>query len=109
MLLVLLPVALVPGTLHVGVDAKAVRFIVHPLAVVDVTISMEELSLATCLIILPISFIVCSIDPDHISTSVAQAALPLTSVHSTGAVGVYSILKARIILIGATECLPGLI
>lgn len=59
MLLIFLPVSFVAGTFDVCVDTIAIGLVVHPTAIVDVTISMEELSVATRLVVLPVTFISC--------------------------------------------------
>ena len=57
MLLVFLPVSFITRTFDVGVNSEAVRFVVHPSAVVDVTISMEKLAVSAGLVILPVALV----------------------------------------------------
>lgn len=103
MLLVFLPEALVAGPLYICVDSLAIRFIIQPLAIVNVPISMQEFALATCLIELPISLISCRVWPNHRSTTVAKTAFPLALVDCACLIRVDPVRQADVILILADE------
>ena len=90
MLLVVPPVSVVLGTTDVCVGSLAVAFVVKPLTLVDVAISMMEGSGAACMVKLPLANILSPIRPLHRSLSVPQPTLPLALIHSTSLVGVHS-------------------
>ena len=92
MLLVLLPVALVPGALDIRIDAESIGLIIHPATLIDITISMKEFTLAARLVVLPIALILGRVGPEHIAAAVSQTALPLACIHSTSHVSVHSML-----------------
>jgi hypothetical protein len=97
MLLVLLPISLVAGPLNIGVDSVPIRFVVHPAAVVDVPIGVEELTSSACLVILPVALVAGRVHPDHRAFAVAESALPLACVDSSSSIGVHTLLEAGII------------
>ena len=88
MLLVFLPIALIASTFYVSVGTIAVCFIVEPLAIIDVAISMKKFALPACLVILPFPFIASIVRPAHGASSVSEPTFPLASIDCSGLVGV---------------------
>ena len=88
MLLVFLPIALVASTFYVSIGTIAVCFIVKPLAIIDVAISMKKFALTACLVILPFPFIAGIVRPTHGASSVSEPTFPLTSIDRSSLVGV---------------------
>ena len=109
MLLVLLPVALVPGALDIRINAEAIGLIIHPTALIDISISMEEFALAARLVVLPIALILGRVGPEHIASAVSQSTLPLACIHSTSHVSVHSVLQFGVILVSSTQSFFGLV
>lgn len=83
MLQVIFPVALVPGSVHVDIDAIAVGFVIVPLALKHVAINVPELALAACLVEPPIPFVAGTIRPDLHTIAMLHVAKPLPLVHSS--------------------------
>ena len=81
MLLIILPMALIPGTLSINVCASPVGFVIHPLAFVDVTIDVVEFPLAESLPVVPLAFVLGTISPAHGTSPVSEAAEPLSIVY----------------------------
>ena len=105
MLLIFFPVAFVASALYVSIDTESVGLVVHPAAVVDIAICMEELSLSTRLIVLPITLISGIVNPNHVSISVTQATFPLAIVDSTCAICVHLARQLCVALVRSVECL----
>ena len=95
-LLVVFPVAFVTSSLHVRVYSVSICFVIKPCAIINITVGMKEFSFAACLVELPLAFISRIVWPDHRATSVPQTAFPLTSVNSSGLIGVNSVFKGSI-------------
>jgi hypothetical protein len=69
------------GTVSVIIGAKTVCFVIFPISIVDITISMDETTFSVCFIALPVALIHGSIDPYLNATSLFVTRLiPLTSV-----------------------------
>ena len=80
-----------------NVDSLSVSFIIHPVALIDISIDMSELSESMGSIVFPISFIAGSVGPDLLSVAVSEATDPLTSVLSASRIGVsWSLLSFSI-------------
>jgi len=77
----------------------SVGFIVKPLPVVDVAVSMEEFSLSASLIILPLPFVARLVWPNHSAFPVSQTAFPLALVDSACFVVVSASLNRDVFLI----------
>lgn len=88
MLKVVLPHAFVLSTIHVLVDARPVRFVVGPKAIVDVAINMGEGSFSMSAVFSPFAIVFSAIRPDLSSAAVPKAALPLPGVNCTSLEGV---------------------
>ena len=95
-LLVVFPVAFVTSSLHVCVNSVSICFVIKPCAIINITVGMKEFSFAAGLVELPLPFISRIVWPDHRATSVPQTAFPLTSVNSSGLIGVNSVFKGSI-------------
>jgi hypothetical protein len=109
MLLVFFPAAVIAGAFDVGVDALAVGFVVEPFAVVDISISMEELALTAGLVELPLTVVSRRVGPYHNATTVTQATLPLALVGRACFVSVNAVVELRGHLVHANEGLFGLV
>lgn len=77
---VVLPLAFVLGAVHVDVDSLSVRFVIHPVAFVYVSVNVSELAEPVSPIVLPVSFVTGAIGPDLLSIAITEAAHPLTRV-----------------------------
>jgi hypothetical protein len=80
---IILPVAFVLGSIDVNVDAEAIGFIVFPLTLIDVTVSVPEFSTAVCLVFAPFSFILGVIWPDLDTWAVTHFVVEVALVNST--------------------------
>ena len=83
MLQVIFPEALVHSSIDMRINAKAICFVVSPLAFVSVTIDMCELSLAIGLVVYPASCIACAIWPPLRALTISKASLPFTLINRT--------------------------
>jgi hypothetical protein len=107
-LLVVLPLALVSGSLGIDVSPGAIRFVVAPLAFIDVAVDVIEFSMAESLPITPLSFVDCAIRPTHGAASMAEPTEPLSVVHGLILVLIGLNIGFLICLKGAMQCLLGL-
>ena len=78
---VLLPVALIPSSVHVYVDTIAVSLIVEPLSFKHIAIDVPKLASAACLIEPPEALVSGAIWPDLDAKSMLHVAQPLAFVH----------------------------
>ena len=56
-LVIVPPIAFVASLLLRGINPEAVGFVVHPIAIVNVTTGMVEFPSAACLVVLPGAFV----------------------------------------------------
>ena len=103
MLLVFLPVALIASAFYVSVSAIAVCFIVEPLAIIDVAISMKKFALPACLVILPFPFIASIVRPAHGASPVSEPTFPLASIDRSSLVGVDFALQRGAVFKGTVK------
>lgn len=82
MLEVMLPIALVPCSVHVSVNAITISFILEPFALKYITVNVPELPTTACLIELPEAFVACAIRPYLDTEAMLHVAKPLPFVHS---------------------------
>lgn len=80
-LLIILPVALVPGSLGVDVGPGPVGFVVRPLALVDVAIDVVKFPLAEGVPVAPLALVLGTVQPAHGTSPVSEAPEPLSVVH----------------------------
>jgi hypothetical protein len=81
MLLVLAPLTGILSTVHMNICAPAVRFIVEPFSLIDISVRVNESPSAVCHVVLPVAFIFAAVFPDLNSLTMAQTFLrPLTLV-----------------------------
>jgi hypothetical protein len=73
-LLVVLPLAFVPGSFGIDVSSSAISFIIAPLPFIDVAIDVIEFSMSEGLAVAPLSFIDCTIWPSHSATTMAESS-----------------------------------
>ena len=59
------------------VDTEAVGFVILPLALVDIAISVPEFTRSVGLVLAPFSLILCTIGPDLDTRSVSHAILQI--------------------------------
>merc|ERR1719219_153026 len=79
-LLVVLPLALIPGAICMVVDSVSVSLIVHPLAVIDITVHMLKAPIPLGLVILPLPFVLGTVRPNLDTMAMPLFALPRTGV-----------------------------
>lgn len=92
MLLVLFPVALILGSVEMGVDAVSVRLVILPVPIVDVPIGMDQPALSIGLVLHPVAFVEGTVGPDLHTFPLPHLATfePLTRVFGSvfqGALG----------------------
>ncbi len=80
MLEVLLPLALVPGPIHMDIDALAICLIINPVSLVNIPIDVSELSKTMGPIVLPVAFVAGAIRPDLFSIPIAESTDPLACI-----------------------------
>jgi len=79
------------------VDSLAVGLVVHPVALVDVTVDMGELSEALGSVILPVALIAGTIGPDLLSIAVSETTDPLASIGGSSLISVcWTLLSLRL-------------
>lgn len=88
MLQVILPLALVSRTVHVDVDPIAVGLVVDPVALVDVSVDVNEFAMPVRTVIAPLPLVAGAIGPHLDAIAVAEAPDPLTLVGRASLEGV---------------------
>lgn len=83
MLQVILPHALVLGSVDVLVDAWAICFVVCPESVIDVTVHVDETALSVSSVLAPLTRIFGTVWPLLLTEAVSEASLPFSCVHSS--------------------------
>ena len=79
---VILPLAFIPGAVHMDVDSVSVCLVVHPIALVDIAVDVNELALAVCSVVLPVAFVTGTVGPNLFSEAISEASDPLSIVSS---------------------------
>ena len=87
----------VTSTLDILVDSFAVSFVVVPLTVVYIAISVVEHALTLRMIEVPCALVARPIWPFHRALAVTHTAEPIASVNSTALVGILTHLDSLII------------
>eukprot|EP00420_Gonyaulax_spinifera_P031418 CAMPEP_0197876648 /NCGR_PEP_ID=MMETSP1439-20131203/5565_1 /TAXON_ID=66791 /ORGANISM="Gonyaulax spinifera, Strain CCMP409" /LENGTH=145 /DNA_ID=CAMNT_0043495943 /DNA_START=530 /DNA_END=964 /DNA_ORIENTATION=- len=95
MLLVLDPLAVVLGAVRVLVDAMAMRHVVQPLTLVDVTADVLETALAPRLVVCPLALVTGAVWPLLDAMAVPQVSEPLAGERGAIAEGVLHTLLGR--------------
>ena len=80
MLVIVSPIAFVASLLLSGINPEPIGFVVHPIAIVNVTTGMVELPSAACLVVLPGAFVSPRIWPRHFAPAVPHPSFPLAGV-----------------------------
>ena len=83
MLKIVIPFSLVLGAIHMGISSKAMRFVLTPLAIKNVSVSMPEDTPTVCFAIYPAALILSPIWPDLDPVSMSELATPLSFINST--------------------------
>jgi hypothetical protein len=83
MLLIVKPVSIVLGPVHMNIDSPPVSLIFFPETVEDVPVSIPKLAPAMGLVILPSTLVLSAIRPDLNSVAMPVVFLPLTLVDCT--------------------------
>ena len=94
---VVLPHAFVLSSIDMFVDTSAIRLIVGPVAIIDVTVDMDESAFAVGPILTPLARVLGPIVPRLLTETVTEAALPLPGVHGTSLKGVRRSLLALLV------------
>ncbi len=92
MLEVLLPLTLVPGPIHMDVDALAVCLIIDPISLVNIPIDVGELSKPVGPVVLPVAFVAGAVRPDLFTVAISEATNPLPCVLGARRISVCSSL-----------------
>ena len=99
MLEVVLPHALILSTIDVFVDTAAVGFIVCPVAIINVSINMDESTFAVSSVFTPLTRVLGTITPRLLTETISNSSLPLPSVDGPSLESVWWPLLARLIWI----------
>jgi len=103
MLLVVLPLAFIASALCILIYAFSVGFAVAPGTSIGVFVNVSELSLSSCRVECPLTFVPRAIRPLHRSLTVPHAALPVTSIDSSGLVSEGPVLGRKIFVVGSAK------
>jgi hypothetical protein len=63
------------------IDTFALRLVIHPLTLVDITVSVNESTHTICHVIFPIALVEGSIFPELFSPSVPNTIVPLSNIN----------------------------
>ena len=74
------PLALIPSSVHMNVDALPIGFVVDPIALIDIAINVGELAEAVRPIILPVSFVARPVLPHLLTVAITEPTNPLSGV-----------------------------
>lgn len=80
MLEVLLPLALVPGSIHMDIDALAICLIIDPVSLINIPIDVGELSKTMGPVVLPVAFVAGAVRPDLLSIAISESTDPLSCI-----------------------------
>lgn len=95
---IVLPLAFVAGTVLVHVDAPAIRLIVEPLSLEDITVDVPEFAVTTGLVKTPVALVLGTVFPDLHAVAVLHIAEPVTSIGGAILkVDLSTLLKLRLI------------
>ena len=97
MLQVILPHALVLGTINVLVNAATIGLVIGPISVIDISIDMNKATLTMSPILTPFTAIPGSVVPRLLTEAVSEASLPLTCVNSSRLEGIWCTLLALLV------------
>jgi hypothetical protein len=84
MLEVVFPHPLILRSIHTLVDTETVWFFVFPMAIIDVTISLNEFTFSMSSVLAPLSNVLGTVRPDLLAEAVTELTLPLAGVYSSG-------------------------
>ena len=104
MLKVIFPHSLVLGTVYMLVYTTSVCFIVSPIAIIDVSVYMDEATLAVSPVFPPFARVFCSVTPSLLTEAISESSLPLTCVNGASLESVSRSLFTRLILIVNALC-----
>jgi len=106
---IILPHSFVLSTIYVLVSTHAIGLVVGPVAIVDVTVNMNESSLAMGSVLPPLSCVGGLVCPNLLAKSISEASLPLTRVHSSSSEGVWGSLLSWLVWVVQIlgDCLTG--
>jgi len=82
MLQVIFPHTFVLCAIHVLVDAAAVRFIIGPIPIVDITVDVDEATLAMGSVFSPFTGVFRTVAPGLFAEAITETSLPLACVDS---------------------------
>lgn len=111
MLKIVLPFALVLGSIHMDVSALAISLIVDPIAFVDIAVDVNEATLTMGSSVLPLAIVLRTIWPVTSAMSVAETSFPLARVLSTGLVRVScpSLYNGFLVVLLLADCLSAIL
>jgi hypothetical protein len=106
---VIFPHAFVLSTINVLVDTSAVGLIVSPVAVINVSIYMNETTFTVSSVFTPFAAVLGSITPCLLAETVTESTLPLASVNCTSLESISWALLSRLIRVICVlgDCLTG--
>lgn len=90
-LLVVLPLPDVGCTVCVGVGPFSIAFVIQPLTLINVAISVIESALAACVVKIPLAIILGTVGPLHNTVTVSQTPFPLAFENRASFVSVHAI------------------
>ena len=99
MLQIIFPHALVLCPIHMFVDSTAIRLIVRPVAIVDISINVDESTFSMGSVLTPLTTVLGPVIPSLFAETIAEATLPLACVDSTSLEGVGSALFSLLVWI----------
>ena len=88
MLVVIFPVAFKATSFAIGVHTEAISLVIHPVAIIDVTVNMNESTLAMSSVFSPFARVLGTITPSLLSEAIAETTLPLACVDGESLEGV---------------------
>ena len=94
---VVLPHAFVLSSIDMFVDTSAICLVVSPVAIIDVTVDMDESAFAVGPILTPLARVLGPVVPCLLTETVTEAALPLPGVYGTSLEGVRRSLLALLV------------
>jgi len=109
MLQIILPHAFVLSSIHMFVDSAAVCLVVGPVAIVDVSIDMNETTFTVSSVFTPFATVLGSITPCLLAETVTESTLPLASVNCTSLESISWALLSRLVRVICVlgDCLTG--
>jgi len=83
MLQIVLPFSFVHSAIYMLVNPCAIRFVVSPVTIVNVSINVDKLAFSMSTIFSPLSHVLSSIRPGLLAETITETSFPLTIVHGT--------------------------